>query len=435
VTARPSRSRWLWLWAVAAAVAVVLAFLVGTHVRSPWEVAVENSHAHPLVTATAETRTLVVADGEVTGTVALGRTQDVVVPAGDGTRAVVTATPLAAGAALEPAAVVVEVSGRPVIGWDLPFPLYRDLRGGMSGPDVRAVQEALHDAGHDVGRVDGVYGPGTARAVEALYREAGAEPPVPSAEAVAAARAADEAVANLLAEPPGVADAPGESDGAAGGAADGGSRSKELADARHDAAQAHVAALVPLPAAETFDLDPAGASIVRVSPVGTVLEPGAPVVQVRSGTPTVTARVGVASADAYQVGAEVTVTAPGGGASAAATVTAVGEFVPEPTDDGAPPGYDVTVELPDGSDFDDASRVTVSAAVGDGTTGLAVPVVALREDASGTFVLRLPPGSDERRERDAEHVSVTVTTTADGYALVAGTELEAGDTVVVATSP
>ncbi len=428
---RHSRSRWLWLWATAAVAAVVVAFVLGAQVRSPWEVAVANSHANPLVTATVEERTLVVAGQDVTGTVTLGRTQDVPAPGGEGVRAVVTASPVAAGDRVAPGAVLVEVSGRPVIGWELPFPMYRDLRGGARGPDVRAVQQALLAAGHYSGAVDGVYGPATALAVVALYRAAGAEPPEVPAEAVAASRAADQAVADARAALP----TGDEGNGRDEGADDGRSAQQALAEARRTAADAHTAALTPLPAAETFDLDGAEVTLVRVSRVGTVVEPGGPVAQVRSGTATVTARVGLGASDAYAVGASVTVSAQVGDATTAATVTSVGEFVAEATQEGAPPGYDVTIELPEDAGLEDGTGVVVQAADGDEAEGLAVPLVAVREDSSGTFVLRLPVGLEDPREQDAERVAVTVTTTGDGYALVAETDLAAGDVVVVATSP
>lgn len=299
--------------------------------------------------------------------------------------------------------VVVEVSGRPVIGWDLPFPLYRDLRGGANGPDVEAVQRALHDTGHYSGPVDGVYGTGTALAVEALYRAASAEPPAPPQEAVDAARAADQAVAEARAAQ---SAEPGAQDDDQGT-----DSSRTLADARRAAAEAHTAALTPLPAAETFDLDGPQVTLVQVSAIGTVVEPGGPVAQVRSGAATVTARVGVGGAEAYTVGAAVTVSAPGGGPTTEGTVSAVGQFVAEATDDGAPPGFDITVELPEDAGLSDAASVIVSTTGAGDVAGLAVPLVAVREDASGTFVLRLPPDLAEPTERDAARVAVTVTTT------------------------
>lgn len=95
-----SRARWLWLWAAVSLLAVVAAFVLGSRVRSPWDTAVANSRANPLVTATAAERTLAVAGRDVTGRVALGRTQDIAAPGGEGVRAVVTATPLEAGSAV-----------------------------------------------------------------------------------------------------------------------------------------------------------------------------------------------------------------------------------------------------------------------------------------------------------------------------------------------
>jgi peptidoglycan hydrolase-like protein with peptidoglycan-binding domain len=91
-------------------------------------------------------------------------------------RGVVTGDPLAAGQTITAGAVVTEVNGRPVFGLPGEFPLYRVLRPGDSGPDVRQLQRGLTEAGHSV-VADGIFGEGTERAISALYVVAGYNAP------------------------------------------------------------------------------------------------------------------------------------------------------------------------------------------------------------------------------------------------------------------
>ena len=61
---------------------------------------------------------------------------------------IVTDTYLAPGQTLRSGALLAGVSGRPVIGLELPFKLYRDIRGGDSGTDVEHLHETLGAGGH-----------------------------------------------------------------------------------------------------------------------------------------------------------------------------------------------------------------------------------------------------------------------------------------------
>jgi N-acetylmuramoyl-L-alanine amidase len=54
--------------------------------------------------------------------------------------------------------------------------LYQAISEPLVGEDVRALQERLLEMGYDVGRADGVYGAGTARAVAQFQREVGLSP-------------------------------------------------------------------------------------------------------------------------------------------------------------------------------------------------------------------------------------------------------------------
>jgi len=78
---------------------------------------------------------------------------------------------------IEAGDLVLEISDRPVFALPGPYPATRSLVREDKGHDVRQLQEALQALGFFDGEIDGVLGSGTRRAVEALYRAAGYDPP------------------------------------------------------------------------------------------------------------------------------------------------------------------------------------------------------------------------------------------------------------------
>jgi hypothetical protein len=113
----------------------------------------------------------------------------------DAQRAVVSALPSEVDDhRLHPGALVVEVSGRPVIALPGAVPAYRDLGLGDRGTDVRQLRAALCTIGAlRIGcqEVPDDFDAVTARAVETLYRQLGYAPPraarsarLPAAEVV-----------------------------------------------------------------------------------------------------------------------------------------------------------------------------------------------------------------------------------------------------------
>src|SRR5262249_54814128 len=78
--------------------------------------------------------------------------------------------------------VILSVSGRPVFILRGATPAYRDLLPGISGGDVRQLEEALVRLGFDPGAVDGAYDQKTSAAVERLYRKIGWDPYGPTRE-------------------------------------------------------------------------------------------------------------------------------------------------------------------------------------------------------------------------------------------------------------
>lgn len=93
-----------------------------------------------------------------------------------GSAGVVTATPIDAGTVVESGSVVVAVDLRPVTVAEGEVPMFRTLALGARGDDVRQLQVFLDAQGHLHSNVDGHFGPGTKRAVQAWQRAAGMTP-------------------------------------------------------------------------------------------------------------------------------------------------------------------------------------------------------------------------------------------------------------------
>lgn len=88
-------------------------------------------------------------------------------------KAIVTSLSVEAGEQVRPGALLLTVADRPVFALPGTTPAFRSLRPKVSGVDVRQLQQGLAALGYEVGDVDGLYGPVTARAVAAFYRDLG----------------------------------------------------------------------------------------------------------------------------------------------------------------------------------------------------------------------------------------------------------------------
>ncbi|MCM0639892.1 hypothetical protein [Cellulomonas wangsupingiae] len=121
---------------------------------------------------------------------------DLAMETGDlGGPAVVTGQVKEVGATVDAAAVVLEVTGRPVIALPGDLPTYRTLRTGVSGPDVQQLKTALRAVGIDGGDPAGAtYDAAAAAGVRALYQKVGYEPPTGGPETQEAVEAAQEGV-------------------------------------------------------------------------------------------------------------------------------------------------------------------------------------------------------------------------------------------------
>ena len=172
----------------------------GARMKSPAQAAADTAPPEAsLITAAVEKRTL---SSTVTtrGTVRYGQPQSVTLAAsalggggGGGGSSLVTKAP-EKGAELAESAVALEVSGRPVFVLQGDVPMYRDLRPGDTGADVRQLEEALARLGFSPGKVDGTYDVATEAAVDAWYEKAGYRAQGPTDEQRDALRAARKAV-------------------------------------------------------------------------------------------------------------------------------------------------------------------------------------------------------------------------------------------------
>ncbi len=121
----------------------------------------------------------------VTLSVTAARERSVQVLRSGGEASVVTAVVTERREKLEAGQVLLRAEGRPVFALEGAFPLYRALGRDDEGDDVLQLQHGLRDAGLSTGRDRaGVFGSGTAAAVERMYREADQDVPRgPSTEA------------------------------------------------------------------------------------------------------------------------------------------------------------------------------------------------------------------------------------------------------------
>ena len=154
-----------------------------------------------------------------------------------------------------------------------------------------------------------------------------------------------------------------------------------------------------------------------------------PLVTVVASPAVITARVDMLQAAAFAVGAAVAVRI-GASESIPSEVVAVSAF--QESGIGLPPGYDITVAVPDTADpvASAGEPVTVSESA-EIPVGLAVPLTAVRQGSSGNTYVVLAPVSGADPSAPVT-VDVTVVGQSDGYASLADNpDLSVGVRVVV----
>ncbi|WP_242426812.1 MULTISPECIES: peptidoglycan-binding protein [unclassified Streptomyces] len=178
---RMSRRRFWVAALVAGAVALTGAGVAATSlIRSPAQVAAD-AEPPPQDVLIARVENRVLAETVVLrGTVVAGQTIQVapVSAGGEGGAApVITKVSVRSGDAVRSGKVLLEISGRPVFVLPGALPVYRDLKPGATGDDVKQLQTALAGLGHGRGEdARGTFGPGTKEAVEEFYASIGYDP-------------------------------------------------------------------------------------------------------------------------------------------------------------------------------------------------------------------------------------------------------------------
>lgn len=157
------------------AVAAGVGWFFGSQIRSPAEVAAE-AEPPPASNVTVEVVSEELSADVITrGDVVYDEPIDVSLSgsfAEQPERLVVTEA-VDQGVELAEGEMVVEVVGRPVFLLAGEIPMYRDLRPGASGDDVRQLEEALDRMGFFEGTPDGSWGEETGAAVASWYEAAG----------------------------------------------------------------------------------------------------------------------------------------------------------------------------------------------------------------------------------------------------------------------
>lgn len=191
MTALPGRSRLRSLLVVLgiAAGSAALGLYAGRSVQSPDDAARDaRAPKASAITAVVERKvlsTVVVTRGDIGTTESVELTADAVGgtdPGASGGAPVVTGRLPREGARLGAGEVAIEVSGRPVLLLAGERPMYRTLRPGAEGADVRQLEAGLAGLGFAPGKADGRYDSSTERAVAAWYGKRGYQPAGPTRE-------------------------------------------------------------------------------------------------------------------------------------------------------------------------------------------------------------------------------------------------------------
>lgn len=408
--------RWIALVVVAVSAAFVAGALLGPTARR--EPVTRSPDPAPVTKAVVERRAWDQEAPVLRGTLRGGTVLDVAVPtlAAPVERSVVTSAPADVGTVVSSGDLLVGVSGRPIIALSTSLPLFRSLHPGDTGDDVWQVQRALADLGLYTDEVDGVYGPRTGDAVEALYAQVGFAPAEPDAERAAALSQAQDAWDDVQLASESATDTQDPAAGSAGPAPE------TVARARRDLSRAQQAAGTWLPLDEVVNVPDAGAMVVRITPLGSVLTADqTSIAELVGGTPVLTVRADATLAEDFRVGAVVEVSPAAGGEGVRGTVERV-----EPT--GGAATFDVVVTVPGAAEqgLADGTQVAVSPVVRPGATPeLVVPVAAVRRDTRGRYVL-VPDASGT-----ATRLRVDVGEQRDGFVPVLSGGLAEGDEVLV----
>lgn len=179
------------------ALAAALGWFVGSRVESPADAAARTAPPKPSpILVPVEERVL--SSNVVTrGTARFGLPQPVAIApsALKPEPGLITTLPLP-NTQLEEGDVILTASGRPVFVLEGQIPAYRDLVPGISGDDVRQLEERLEQMGFDPGPLDGTYDEQTSAAVADWYKSTGWDPMGPTKDQLAQVRTLERDLAD-----------------------------------------------------------------------------------------------------------------------------------------------------------------------------------------------------------------------------------------------
>lgn len=198
-TASVSRKRVIVLFGVLAFVAVVAVggWVAGSRIESPADAAARTAPPIPSpILVPVEERVL--STSIVTrGTARFGLPRPISIPPSTLKVDVglITTLPLR-NTQLAEGSVMLTASGRPLFVVQGGVPAYRDLVPGISGDDVRQLEQGLKRLGFDPGPIDGTYDQLTSTAVVKWYKSAGWEPFGPTRDQLASIRTIERDLAD-----------------------------------------------------------------------------------------------------------------------------------------------------------------------------------------------------------------------------------------------
>ncbi|MFF2350016.1 peptidoglycan-binding protein [Kitasatospora sp. NPDC058115] len=169
-----------------------------TMIKSPAQAAADSEPPAPDVLTAAVERRVLTDSVVIRGQVSAGQSVDVAPAGGGGTtgaKPVVTKLPAKVGDQVQAGQPVLEVAGRPVFALHGDLPVYRDLKPGATGQDVKQLRQALKELGFGSdGDPEGTYGAATKDAVKAFYAARGYDPLPATPDGDTQVSAAQEAV-------------------------------------------------------------------------------------------------------------------------------------------------------------------------------------------------------------------------------------------------
>lgn len=193
-----SKKRILTIALVLALVIVAAAgsWIAGSTIKSPAEAAARTAPPPPSPILVPVEERVLSSDIVARGTARFGLPRAIsIIPSALKANAGILTTLPTRNTQLQEGDVILTASGRPVFILMGVTPVYRDLAPGLSGNDVRQLEEALKRLGFDPGPVDGVFDEKTSVAVAAWYTAAGFEPFGPTPDQMKAIRSLENELA------------------------------------------------------------------------------------------------------------------------------------------------------------------------------------------------------------------------------------------------